>query len=111
MIQINSTVMTKKTGCVGAARVVGFVLPEFAINLSHNLNRWDELFPEWRQDLVAIIRHNKPQRPVSLEEYLNALPAHVLESIPNNEKEMHYQNNVPIVRFHSVPMCDLEELG
>ncbi len=111
-MRLNTEVVTKKTGCPTVGYVAGIMTPEVAETISPNIKNgcpWDEVYPQWREKPVIWVRFKKPQRPVSKEEFFQQVPQEMLEGKSEEDKDMFYQNNVPILKMALYPFDDLEE--
>lgn len=103
--QVNQRVCSKKTGfpCVGTIKYCAdptyFMLnrhPEFGTN-------WSNLYPDWKQKTVYVLKLDKPQPAATFEEYLNGQE----ETEIAREK---YCIDVPPQWYIAYPEDDLENM-
>lgn len=107
---LDDTVTSKKLGLPMIGKIVGINRAELACpEKQHPI--WDEVYPDWADKPVCYVRFNKPQRRVSLQEFIEANPG-IMEN-PEiggdpNILDMVYQNNVPVEKGTVYPEDDLE---
>lgn len=110
-MKIGDKVVTRKTGQPGTGVIIGVFAPEFVKSQGHALS-WDNLYPDWSEKPVYLVKFDRPQKPLSFDEYIEDVTAKY-QSIgqpmpPEDFLEMEYLNNVPFVKTATYPADDLE---
>ena len=109
--KIGDEVTTKQIGFPGVGHVVGIVKPE-VLQLQQFIKRWDEFYPGWQEKEIAYIKFKRPQRPINFEEWKDVtFPPEVVETIPSDDLELMYMNNVHYTKYVAVTVCDLEKFA
>ena len=66
-------------------------------------------YPDWNDGLLVQVKYDKPQRPVSLEEFVKIAAQYPeFENYSQEDFEMAYQNSVRVTKMGVYPMEDLE---
>jgi hypothetical protein len=95
-IALGKRAISKRTGLPQTGYVVGLVHPNYVEEvLLGPFLRWNELYPDWKEYPVYILRFDLPSKPLSREEFVGT----------DEEYE-----SVPEFRYSYYPFNDLEEL-
>lgn len=97
-------VTSKKIGPPMTGTIIGLLsAKDFVIN---PLPTFD-VYPDWQNSVLAHVKFDKPQRPISFQEFLQAIE-HSPTPVPEDELEMCYQNTVLLTKTGLYPVEDLE---
>jgi hypothetical protein len=100
-IALGQRAISKRTGLPQTGYVVGLVHPNYVQEvLLGPFSRWNELYPDWKENPVYILRLDQPSKPVTREEFVSQNP-----DAADGEYE-----SIPEFRYSYYPFDDLEEL-
>lgn len=111
MVKIGSRCYTKQTGDLGLATVIGIikskrynemVLPSTFNPAKFLVDKWNSLYPNWRQKEILVLEFDQPQKPLSYAEHKD-----VEQSENINVSSYKY---IPLTFFAQVPIDDVEFL-
>jgi len=108
--KLGDRIMGRHTGCSEPSTIIGLVHAEATSTMVKP--RWDELFPNWRDNMVAICKYDTPQKSLSFDEFkeqFNKLEDAFLQSISNDEALLlaYYKHVMPNVEIVQYPIEDL----
>lgn len=117
MIQINDEVMTSKIGPPIKGKVLLLTTAPFIRSRSQqefkdivefDREKWQELYPGWALEPIALVFFDSPQRIISIQDYEKEF----LDRYPDSPKEWIHQmyELQPFTRFGFYPVKDLEKL-
>jgi len=112
--KIHDRVISKQTGLPVAGSVVALFCGRYYaqfVRRNSSCNRWDELYPRWKDNLVAIVLFDTPMKNLTKEEYCNGCKSDVsFKGITQEEAEILYKYTVPLTYVAYYPIEDLEIL-
>ncbi len=93
-IKIGDRVCPKKTGCPTVGTVIGII----SSSLSQGGGYWDSVYDGWREKSVYIIQFDKPQKIMSLDEYLVYLEQQksFMQGFQGNPEEESFGQNLEL---------------
>ncbi len=107
---LGDKVFGRNTGGSEPSTIIGFI-PSFMSQHYEQISKWDELYPSWREGLIAICKFNIPQRVCTLEEFADGLPDDnkVVQAIKSSEELLkdYYETKVQPQKHVSYPIEDL----
>lgn len=110
-MKIGDKVITKQTGLPASGTVVGIMIaPIYSAKMGSDYTRWSELYPDWIDKEVVFVAFEKPQKPMTMQEYVESFSDEFRESVPSEHFEVLYKYNIPDAKFVAYPIDDLEIL-
>ena len=110
MFNYGERVCPKKCGLPTIGRVVGSMVGHvWAAHMpsgQRNLTYWDILYPGWRTQAIIFVKFDKPQKPMTVEEYRQTLGPEVEE----HEAKVLYRYNLSKLDMCCYPAADLERM-
>lgn len=106
---IGDRVTSKQTGLPMTGAVVGVMDGEYyrAWRTPDGCD-WDRRFPGWTDKLVYFVIYDTPQRPISLEEFINQSPQWEKFNFTKSQYEALYEVSTPYSYSAVFPAEDLE---
>lgn len=107
MFNVGDKVFSRKTGLPASGEIQGIFCAKYywAMNFQNfSPIRWAELYPDWADKKVMVVRYSSPQRHCSLEEWCNS------GGVPLDHPmaKTVYEAQVPLRAYSYYPEDDLE---
>lgn len=107
-MNIFDRVTSKKLGPPMVGTVIGIYSAKDLV-VETPLPLMEQEYPAWNDGLLVQVKYDKPQRPVSLEEFIKiAEKFPEFENYSREEFDMAYQNSVKLTKIGIYPIEDLE---
>lgn len=107
-MNIFSRVTSKKLGPPMVGTIVGIYSAKDFVGEAP-LPLLESQYPEWNEGLLVHVKYDKPQRPVSLDEFKKLVSEYPeYKDYTQEDLEMAYQNSIKVTKIAVYPMEDLE---
>jgi hypothetical protein len=111
--KIGDRVKGRETGYDNPATIVGLIPAVMTPTINQNMGRWNSLYPDWKEGMLAYCRFDEPVRSLTFEEFKTQLPHdRVYQLIDGNQELLQalYEYQFKPVLHASYPIQDLEIL-
>lgn len=112
-MKIFDRVTSKRIGPPMVGTVIGIYSAKDLMIEASPIPYLDEKYPNWKDGLLVQVKYDKPQRPISFDEFFETIRGATKEldgfgDIKTEEIEMLYQNTIKLTKVAVYPLEDLE---
>lgn len=108
-MNIFDRVTSKKLGPIMTGTIVGIYSAKDLLLEGPPVPLMEKEYPEWDQGLLVQVKYDKPQRPVSLDQFISLASGYPeFENYSREDFDMAYQNSIKLTKISIYPMDDLE---
>ena len=114
-MNINDTVITKKTGYPASGIVVGIIRSDYYLHQvgqpdTSLFNRWNNLYPDWFDKSIVYVLFEEAIPPVTFEEYVEGMPEDHKKYVEEHHLDVRtlYETQVTPRKVIAYPIDDLE---
>lgn len=111
LVKIGDRIVGKKTGQMIPSTVFGIITADFYMSRMSKVNdfsKWDELYPDWKDNVVVLAMFDEPQKNISVQETWEFMRENskIFQMLEEEKTSYKILNEIVMERWNNYPSVD-----